>query len=193
MSVPYVIEGSDNKERAYDLYSRMLKDRVVFIWDVFTPELAKSVVGQLLFLEAEDKESDIVMYINSPGGSVSDALAIYDTMNYIKPDVVTVCIGQACSAAAFILAAGAKGKRKSLGHSRIMLHQVSSGAGGHIEDMRTQYEEAKRANQVLLTELSLLTGKKESILMKDIDRDKWLSAEEAIEYGVIDEILTARS
>lgn len=193
MTVPYVIEGENSKEKVYDLYSRMLRDRVVFIWDVFTPELAKSIVGQLLFLEADDKDTDIVMYINSPGGNVTDALAIYDTMSYIKPDIVTVCIGQACSAAAFILAAGTKGKRKSLSHSRIMLHQVSAGADGHIEDMRTQYEEALRSNNIILKELSILTGKKESTLRKDVDRDKWLSAEEALRYGIIDEILTSRS
>jgi len=137
MSVPHVIEGTGGKERVYDLYSRLLKDRVVFIGREFSSEMANSVIGQLLFLEADDPDKDITIYINSPGGLVSSCLAIYDTMNYVVCDISTVCVGQAASAGAFILAAGTKGKRYALRNSRIMLHQLSGGSQGHIEDTRS--------------------------------------------------------
>lgn len=192
MSVPYVIEGTDSKERMYDLYSRLLKDRIIFIGKEFTTELANSVVAQLLFLEANDPEKDITIYINSPGGLVSACLAIYDTMSYISADVSTVCVGEAASAAAFILAAGTPGKRFALRNSRIMMHQLSGGAGGHIEDMKIRFHESEELNTILLKELAKLTGHKVQKVKKDIDRDKYMSAEEAKKYGVIDEVLTQR-
>ena len=159
MSVPYVIEGSENDERVYDLYSRLLKDRVIFIGKEFTEDLANSVVAQLLFLEADDPEKDIIIYINSPGGYLSAQTAIFDTMNYVKPDISTVCIGHAMSAAAFTLAAGTKGKRRALKNSRIMLHQVSGGAGGHIEDMKIRVNEAEFLNTRMIEELARITKK----------------------------------
>lgn len=191
-SIPYVIEGEGQKERVYDLYSRLLKDRIVFIGSEFDDHLANSITAQLLFLEADDPNTDITMYINSPGGSVSDCLAIYDVMNYIKPDVKTVCIGMAASAAAFILAAGTKGKRYALANSRIMLHQVSSGASGHIEDMKISLKEADCLNNIMRNELSIMTGRSVAQLKKDLDRDYYVGAEEAKKYGVIDEVLTSR-
>ena len=191
-SIPYVIEGEGQKERVYDLYSRLLKDRIVFIGSEFDDHLANSITAQLLFLEADDPTTDITMYINSPGGSVSDCLAIYDVMNYIKPDVKTVCIGMAASAAAFILAAGTKGKRYALANSRIMLHQVSSGASGHIEDMKISLKEADCLNNIMRNELSIMTGRSVAQLKKDLDRDYYVGAEEAKKYGVIDEVLTSR-
>ena len=191
-SIPYVIEGEGQKERVYDLYSRLLKDRIVFIGSEFNDHLANSITAQLLFLEADDPTTDITMYINSPGGSVSDCLAIYDVMNYIKPDVKTVCIGMAASAAAFILAAGTKGKRYALANSRIMLHQVSSGASGHIEDMKISLNEADCLNNIMRNELSIMTGRSVAQLKKDLDRDYYVGAEEAKKYGVIDEVLTSR-
>lgn len=190
--VPYVIEGEGQKERVYDLYSRLLRDRIVFIGKNFTDELANSVVAQLLFLEADDPEKDIIMYINSPGGYVSAELAIFDTMNYIKPDVSTVCIGHAASAAACILASGTKGKRYALKNSRIMLHQLSGGAGGHIEDMRIHVKEADFLNELMIKELARITGHKPTKIRKDLDRDYYMSAEEAKKYGLIDEVLVSR-
>jgi len=190
--IPYVIEGEGQKERVYDLYSRLLKDRIVFIGSAFTPELSNSVTAQLLFLEADDAENDITIYINSPGGLVSACLAIYDVMNYIKPDVSTVCIGEAASAAAFILAAGTKGKRFALKNARIMLHQVSGGADGHIEDMKRSVKEADRLNSLMLTEWASMTGKTVKQLKKDIDRDYYIGPDEAKKYGVIDEVLISR-
>lgn len=192
MNVPYVIEGEGQKERVYDLYSRLLKDRIVFIGSEFEEHMTNSVTAQLLFLEADDPNTDITIYINSPGGSVSDCLAIYDVMNYIKPDVRTVCVGQAASAAAFILAAGAKGKRFALKNSRIMLHQVSGGARGHVVDMEIAMNETKYLNDTMRQELSRMTGKSIAQLKKDMDRDYYISAEEAKKYGIIDEVLTAR-
>jgi ATP-dependent Clp protease protease subunit len=170
----------------------MLRDRIIFIGSGFTSDLANAVVAQLLFLEAEDKEKDIIMYINSPGGMVSACLAIYDTMNYIKPDVSTICIGEAASAAAFILGAGTKGKRFALNNSRIMLHQVSAGAEGHIEDMKRTFQEAERINDILLTEWSKMTGKTKDQMKLDMDRDYWFGPEDAIKYGIIDEVLINR-
>ena len=190
--VPYVIEGEGRKERVYDLYSRLLKDRIIFIGNVFTNELANSVVAQLLFLEADDPEKDITIYINSPGGLVSACLAIYDVINYIKSDVSTVCIGEAASAAAFILSAGAKSKRFALKNARIMLHQLSGGAGGHIEDMKRSVNEADRLNDIMITEWSNMTGKTIKQIKKDIDRDYYIGPNEAKKYGIIDEVLISR-
>lgn len=187
-----MIEGTEGKEKVYDLYSRLLKDRIIFIGREFTEDMANSVVAQLLFLEANDPEKDIIVYINSPGGLVSACLAIFDTMQYIACDVSTICIGQASSAAAFILAAGKKGKRFALKNARIMLHQLSGGAGGHIEDMRIKFNEADILNKVLLDELSDITGHKVNKLKKDMTRDKFMSAEEAKDYGIIDKVILER-
>lgn len=191
-SIPYVIEGEGQKERVYDLYSRLLRDRIVFIGSEFEAGMANSIVAQLLFLEANDPTADVTMYINSPGGSVSDCLAIYDVMNYIKPDVKTVCIGQAASAAAFILAAGTKGKRCALKNSRIMLHQVSGGSRGHIEDMRIALDEINYLNEIMRKELSIMTGRTIAQLKKDLARDYYVGAEDAKKYGIIDIVLDSR-
>lgn len=192
MSVPYVIEGSGNKEKVYDLYSRLLKDRVIFIGKSFTEDLANSVVAQLLFLEADNSSEDIIIYINSPGGYVSASTAIFDTMNYIKPDISTICIGHAASAAAFILASGTKGKRYALKNSRIMLHQVSGGTDGHIEDMKIAVKEAEFLNEQMIGELSRITKKPLKRVKQDLGRDYYMSAEEAKKYGIIDGVLTTR-
>jgi len=192
MNVPYVIEGDGQKERVYDLYSRLLKDRIVFIGSEFTDLLANSVVAQLLFLEADNKDKDITIYINSPGGAVSSLIAIYDTMNYIKPDVSTICIGEASSAGAFILSAGAKGKRYALKNSRIMIHQASAGVQGSILDMEVRFNESKFLNEKILEELSVITGHPINKLKKDMDRDKYMSAKEAKDYGLIDVVLSNR-
>lgn len=193
MGTPYVIEGSGNKEKSYDLFSRLLKDRIIFIGKEFTDDLANSVVAQLLFLEADDPDKDITMYINSPGGLVSAELAIFDTMKYIKPDISTVCIGHAASAAAFILACGTKGKRFALKNARIMMHQISSGAHGHIEDMKILVKEAEVLNRIMMEELSDITGHSVEKILEDLARDHYMSAEESVEYGLLDEVLLTRS
>jgi ATP-dependent Clp protease protease subunit len=193
MSVPYVIEGSENNERVYDLYSRLLKDRVIFIGKEFTEDLANSVVAQLLFLEADNPEKDIIIYINSPGGYVSAQTAIFDTMRYVKPAISTVCIGHAASAAAFILAAGTEGKRSALKNARIMFHQVSAGAVGHIDDMRIQMNEVEFLNARMIEEIARITKKSVKKIKQDLNRDYFMSAEEAKKYGIIDEVLTARN
>lgn len=192
MSVPYVIEGSGTKERVYDLYSRLLRDRIIFLGDELNQGSANSIVAQLLFLEADDPEKDVIIYINSPGGIVYGLMAIYDTMHYIKPAVSTVCVGHSASAAAFLLAAGAKGKRFALKNSRIMLHKVSGGTHGHIEDMRKDLQEADFLNDKLLEELSKITGHSKVKLSKDMDRDYYMSADEAKSYGLVDEVLVNR-
>lgn len=192
MGIPYVIEGKGNQERVYDLYSRLLKDRIVFMGGRISRDIANSIIAQLLFLEAENSEKDVIIYINSPGGVVVDALAIYDTMQYIKPDVSTICVGEAASAAAFLLSAGTKGKRYALKNSRIMLHQVSSGAEGHIEDIKRSVKEAERLNELLCKELAKNIGVSLKQLKKDIDRDYYMSAQEAKKYGIIDNVLVSR-
>jgi ATP-dependent Clp protease protease subunit len=192
MGVPYVIEGSESNERVYDLFSRLLKDRIIFIGKEFTEDLANSVVAQLLFLESDNPEKDIIIYINSPGGYVSAQTAIFDTMNYVKPDVSTICVGHASSAAAVTLAAGTKGKRCALKNARIMLHQVSSGVVGHIEDMRIRMGEADFLNERMIEELAKITKKSVKRIKQDLNRDYFMSAEEAKKYGIIDEVLTTR-
>ncbi len=193
MGTPYVIEGSGSKEKSYDLFSRLLKDRIIFIGKEFTDDLANSVVAQLLFLESDNPDKDITIYINSPGGLVSAELAIFDTMKYIGPDISTVCIGQAASAAAFILASGTKGKRYALKNARIMLHQVSGGAQGHIEDMKIRVNEAEVLNKIMMKELADITGSPVKKILKDLDRDCYMSAEEAKSYGLIDKVFISRS
>ena len=191
--IPYVIENAGtNKERTYDLYSRLLKDRIIFIGKPFDSELANSVVAQLLFLESDNNDNDITIYINSPGGLVSSCLAIYDVMNYVKPNISTVCIGEAASAAAFILAAGTKGKRYALVNSRIMLHQVSAGTEGHIQDVRIHVKEFERANEIMLKAVSKITGHSIKKVKNDLDRDYYMSAEEAKEYRIIDKVFVNR-
>ena len=190
--VPYVIEGSGQKEKVYNLYSRLLKDRIIFIGKPFDADLANSIIAQLLFLEADNSENDITVYINSPGGLISSCLAIYDVMNYIKPDVSTVCIGEAASAAAFILAAGVKGKRYALVNSRIMLHQVSAGTQGTIQDIKVHVREFENSNKIMLREISRITGHPVKRVEKDLDRDYFMSPNEAKEYGIIDKVFVNR-
>ena len=190
--VPYVIEKQDGNERVYDLYSRLLKDRIIFLTDSLTDSLANSIVAQLLFLESQDCEKDIFIYINSPGGVITAMLAIYDTMNYIKNDVSTICMGQACSAASFILAAGTKGKRRALPNARIMLHQPSGGFNGQVTDAEIHVEELVSLKKKLNKLYSTLTGQTVKRIAKDLERDFFMSSEEALKYGIIDKIETGR-
>jgi len=188
-AVPTVIEQSGRGERAFDIYSRLLRERIIFLGEQVTSETANRIVAQLLFLEAEDPEKDIYMYINSPGGSVYDGLGIFDTMQHVKPDIHTVCVGLAASMGAFLLAAGTKGKRSSLRHSRIMIHQPLGGARGQARDIRIQADEILFLKERLNTELSERTGKDYETIKEDTDRDFYMSPKEAVEYGLIDLVL----
>lgn len=190
--VPIVVEQTSRGERAYDIFSRLLKERIVFIGTPIDDTVASLVIAQLLFLESEDPEKDIYLYINSPGGIISAGLAIYDTMQYIKPDVATICIGMAASMAAVILAGGAKGKRTALPNSRIMIHQPWGGVHGTASDIRIQAEEILRMKRKINEILAKHTGKPIEQIEKDTDRDYYMSAEEAKEYGIIDQILVKR-
>ena len=190
--VPYVIEQTSRGERSYDIYSRLLKDRIIFLGDEVNYVTASLVVAQLLFLEAEDPEKDINLYINSPGGSVSDGFAIYDTMQFIKADVSTICIGLAASMGAFLLAAGAKGKRFALPNAEIMIHQPLGGARGQATDIEIHTKQILRVKKRLNTLLSKNTGKPYDIVCNDTERDNFMTAEEAQEYGLIDEIITKK-
>ncbi|TDT70480.1 ATP-dependent Clp protease protease subunit [Hypnocyclicus thermotrophus] len=185
---PMVIENTGRGERAYDIYSRLLKDRIVFIGTEIDDTVANSIVAQLLFLEAEDPEKDITMYINSPGGVITAGLAIYDTMQYIKPDVSTVCIGQAASMGALLLTAGTKGKRYALENSRIMIHQPLGGARGQATDIEIQAKEILRMKEITSNIISKHTGKKIKEVYKDTERDNFMSADEAKDYGLIDKV-----
>ncbi|MCD6282321.1 ATP-dependent Clp protease proteolytic subunit [bacterium] len=189
--VPYVIEQSSYGERAYDIYSRLLKDRIVFLGTEIEDQLANSVIAQLLFLEKEDPSKDIDLYINCPGGTVIDGLAIYDTIQLIKPDVSTICVGFAASMAAVLLAGGTKGKRFALPNARIMIHQPAGGFRGPAADVEIQAREVLGAREKLHELIAKHTGKKPSQVSKDADRDKFFSPEEAKEYGLIDEIITS--
>jgi ATP-dependent Clp protease protease subunit len=191
--VPFVVEQTGRGERAYDIYSRLLKDRIVFVGGQITDEVANVVTAQLLFLESEDPEIEVNMYINSPGGSVTAGLAIYDTMQFVKPPMATLCVGQAASMGAVLLAAGAKGKRYSLPHSRIMIHQVSGGFEGQAADIDIQAREALRLREVVNQILAQHTGQNIKKIEKDTDRDNFLSAEQAVKYGLIDEMITGRN
>ncbi len=191
--VPIVIEQTGRTERAYDIYSRLLKERIVFLGTPIDDNIASLVISQLLFLEAEDPSKDIYLYVNSPGGIVSSGLAIYDTIKYIKPDVVTTCMGQAASMGALLLAAGTKGKRYALPHARIMIHQPLGGAEGQASDIAIAANEILRIKHVLNEILADATGKSLEQIEKDTDRNYFMSAEEALEYGLIDKILTSRS
>ena len=190
--IPMVIEQTNKGERSYDIYSRLLKDRIIFLGSEITDDEANLVIAQMLFLEADDPDKDIYLYINSPGGSVSAGLAIYDTMQYIKCEVNTICMGMAASMGAFLLAAGAKGKRKALPNSEIMIHQPSGGASGQASDVKIHAEHIIRTRQKLNEILAERTGKSVEQVAVDTERDNYLSAEAALEYGLIDEIIPAR-
>lgn len=187
--VPYVIEQTAAGERSYDIYSRLLKDRIIFISGEIDDTVSSLVVAQLLFLEAEDSEKDIMMYIDSPGGSVTAGMAIYDTMNYIKPDVSTICIGMAASMGAFLLSSGAKGKRYALPNSELMIHQPLGGARGQASDIEIHAQWILRTKANLNKILSKNTGKPLKTIEKDTDRDNFMSAEEAVKYGLIDQVM----
>ena len=191
--VPIVIEQSGRGERAYDIYSRLLRDRVVFIVGPVTEQTANLVVAQLLFLESENPDKDISLYINSPGGSVSAGFAIFDTMQFVKPDVSSICIGVAASMGAFLLAAGAKGKRYSLPNSRIMIHQPMGGVQGQAADIEIHAKEILYLRERLNKILSERTGQPVEKIAKDTDRDNFMSAEDAVKYGLIDKIFVSRS
>ncbi len=190
--VPMVVETSNRSERAYDIYSRLLKDRIIFLGGPIDDGVANTVVAQLLFLESEDPDKDIYLYINSPGGVVTAGLAIYDTMQYIKPDVSTICIGQAASMGSVLLTAGAKGKRFALPMSRIMIHQPLGGAQGQSTDIQIQAKEILRIREVINEILADTTGQKIEKIVEDTERDNFMTAEEAKAYGLIDEVITRK-
>jgi ATP-dependent Clp protease protease subunit len=188
--IPYVVEQTGRGERSYDIYSRLLKDRIIMMSGEVNDQVASTIVAQLLFLEAQDPDKDIYFYINSPGGVITSGLAMFDTMNYIKPDIVTICIGQAASMGAFLLSSGAKGKRYALPNARIMIHQPSGGAQGQSTDIQIQAEEIQRLKDTLNEIMAENCGKKAKQLEKDTERDNFMSSKEAMEYGLIDQILT---
>ncbi|NCB54480.1 MAG: ATP-dependent Clp endopeptidase proteolytic subunit ClpP [Epsilonproteobacteria bacterium] len=187
--VPVVIEKTGRGERSYDIYSRLLKDRIIMLSGEINDVVASSIVAQLLFLEAEDPEKDIYLYINSPGGVVTSGFSIYDTMNYVRPDICTICIGQAASMGAFLLSSGAKGKRYALPNARIMIHQPLGGAQGQATDIEIQAKEILRMKQVLNEILAKNCNQKMPKIVKDTERDFFMSAEESCEYGLIDKVL----
>ena len=187
--VPMVVERSNTGERAYDIYSRLLKDRIIFLGGPIDDAVANTVVAQLLFLESEDPDKDIHLYINSPGGVVTAGLAIYDTMQYIKPDVSTICIGQAASMGALLLTAGAKGKRYALPNARIMIHQPLGGAQGQSTDIQIQAREIQRIREVINDILVDATGKDREQVVQDTERDNFMTAQEAKAYGLVDEVI----
>ncbi len=190
--VPYVIEQTPQGERSYDIYSRLLKERIIFLGDEVNDDTASIIVAQLLFLEAEDPGKDIMLYINSPGGSVTAGWAIYDTMQYIKCDVATICIGMAASMGAFLLAGGAKGKRQALPNAEIMIHQPSGGTRGQASDIKIEAEHILKIKKRLNETLASNTGQPLEVIERDTDRDNWMSAEEAVAYGLIDSVVTNR-
>ena len=190
--IPIVIEQSSRGERAYDIYSRLLKDRIIFLGSAMNDEIANLLIAQLLFLESEDPDKDINFYINSPGGLVTAGLAVYDTMQYIKPDIATVCIGQAASMGALLLAAGAAAKRYSLPNSRILIHQPMGGFQGQASDIAIQAQEILRMKETLNKILSFHTGKDYDQIQKDTDRDYFMTGEEAEKYGIIDHVIMNR-
>ena len=191
--VPYVIEQTSKGERSYDIYSRLLKDRIIFLGEEVNEASASVIVAQLLFLEAEDPEKDIHLYINSPGGSVTAGMAIYDTMHYIKCDVSTICIGMAASMGAFLLAGGAKGKRMALPNAEIMIHQPLGGTQGQATEIEIAAKHILQTKEKLNRMLAENTGKDYEIIAADTERDNWKTAEEAMEYGLIDKVITSRA
>ncbi len=190
--VPYVIEQTGHGERSYDIFSRLLKDRIIFFGDEVNDQTASIIVAQMLFLESEDPDKDIMLYINSPGGSITAGMAIYDTMNYIKCDVSTICVGMAASMGAFLLSAGAKGKRFALPNSEIMIHQPLGGMQGQATDIKIHADRIIRMKEKLNTILSENTGRPYDEIVRDTERDNFMSAQEALDYGLIDRIITAR-
>ena len=190
--VPTVIEKNEMGERAYDIYSRLLKDRIIFLSGPIDDGMANTIVAQMLFLEMENPDQDIMLYINSPGGAITAGMAIYDTMRYLKCEVSTLCIGMAASMAAFLLAAGAKGKRRALPHAEIMIHQPLGGAKGQATDIQIQAEQILKIKKTMNELLAQNTGKPLKTIEKDVERDHYLSAEEALAYGLIDEIIAPR-
>ena len=190
--VPVVVEQTSRGERSYDIYSRLLKDRVIFLTGAIEDHMANLIVAQMLFLESENPDKDIHLYINSPGGSVTAGLSIYDTMKFIKPDVSTMCIGQAASMGAFLLAGGTKGKRMALPHSRVMIHQPSGGAQGQASDIEIQANEIIELRSKLNKLLADNTGKDQDVISRDTERDRFMGAEEAREYGLVDKVIQQR-
>ena len=190
--IPVVIEQSGNVERAYDIYSRLLKDGIIFLGSPVDDNIANVIIAQMLFLEADDPEKDISLYINSPGGVISSGMAIYDTIKFIKNDVVTICIGQAASMAAILLAAGSKGKRFTLPNSKIIIHQPMGGFQGQATDILIHAKEMKKIKENTIKILSELTGQKVSRIATDIERDFIMNSQEALEYGIIDKVITER-
>lgn len=188
--IPTVIETDGRIERAYDIYSRLLKERIIFLGEDVNSHTANLVVAQLLFLQSEDAKKDIFLYINSPGGSVYDGMAIYDTMQHVKCDVQTVGIGLQASMGAFLLSSGTKGKRSVLPHSKVMIHQPSSGTRGKVTDMEIDLKESLAVRKLLNEILAKNTGQKLATIEKDVDRDYWMNAEEAVKYGIVDKIIT---
>ena len=189
--VPTVIESEGRYERAYDIYSRLLKDRIIFLGEQVDQHTANLIVAQLLFLQSEDAKKDIYLYINSPGGSVYDALAIYDTMQYVKNDIQTVGIGVQASAAAFLLSSGAKGKRFILPNATVMIHQPSSGTRGKVTDQEIDLRESLRVKKLLEEIMAKNTGQKPAIIHEDMERDRWMTATEAQKYGLVDKVITS--
>jgi ATP-dependent Clp protease protease subunit len=192
MLIPVVVEQSSRGERAYDIYSRLLKDRIIIMGEEVLDGMANTVIAQMLFLESEDPDKDINMYVNSPGGSVTAGMAIYDTMQYIKPDIATICMGQATSMAALLLAAGAKGKRYALPHSRIMIHQPLGGTQGQATDIDIHAKEILKMRDTLNQILSKHTGQPIEKVKKDTERDFFMTSEEAKRYGIVDKVITTR-
>jgi ATP-dependent Clp protease protease subunit len=190
--IPIVVEQTPRGERSYDIYSRLLKDRIIFLGTEIDDATANTIIAQLLFLEATDPDKDVYIYINSPGGSVSSTIAIYDTIQYIRSDVSTICIGMAASGAALILASGTKGKRFVLPNSRIMMHQPLGGARGQVTDIEIQTRELKRIKETINKILTRHTGQKYEKVVKDTDRDFYMSAQESKEYGLVDEVIKSR-
>ena len=190
--IPYVVEQTSRGERSYDIFSRLLNDRIIMLSEEVNDTTASLVVAQLLFLEAQDPDKDIQFYINSPGGSVSAGLAIYDTMQYIKPDVSTICIGLAASMGAFLLSSGARGKRIALPNSEIMIHQPSGGSRGQATDIQIHAEQILKIKQRLNTILAANTGKSLEVIERDCERDHFMTADEALAYGLIDQVITKR-
>lgn len=190
--IPTVIEKTNYGERAYDIYSRLLKERIIFVGDAIDDHVANIVIAQLLFLDSEDKQKDIKLYINSPGGSVSAGMAIYDTMQFVKPDVSTICVGMAASMGAFLLAAGAKGKRMALPNAEIMIHQVMGGAEGQASDVKIRAEHIIKIKDRMNTLLAKHTGQTLKVIERDTDRDNFMTTDEAKKYGIIDQIITKK-
>jgi len=192
MLIPIVIEQSSRGERAYDIYSRLLKDRIIFMGEQVQDSMANTIIAQMLFLESEDPDKDINLYINSPGGSVTAGLAIYDTMQYIRPDIATICMGQATSMGALLLAAGAKGKRYALPHARVMIHQPLGGVQGQATDIDIQAKEILKIKELIHKILVKHTGQSMEKIRQDTERDYFMDAEEALRYGIVDRIITER-